>query len=708
MKHRILLVIPLLLLPLLLFGQATRSTGNSGRTFDNMGNGGTGSASAAGRDSTVQDRKVPKEVRAFTISQTLGEQTYVVPDTVVFNFQNTSLNEGMNGEYNHLGNMGSPRQSRIFVHRPLNEQFIFASPMDYFITKPEQFQFLNTKSPYTNVTYFRAGNQINGEERIKGKFGVNAGKRIGLGFNLDYVFGRGRYSNQSTALFDAGAFGYYHGEKYGFDLLIGYDKLKWAENGGLTDDRYITDLTSMTSGRTSYTPADMPVKMERSWNENTLRTALFEQHLNLGFYKTRTDSLPDTVKVYRDFVPVMKVFHTANVDYDAWRFITYKDRADYYAQDLLPYDSVDATGYFSIRNAGGLSLIEGFNKWIPFGGSAYLKHEYRLFTLPDTLAGAETVSRYGEQNITLGGNLRRTTGKAFHFDVTAETVLAGTDLGAFSLEGKGELNFPVRGDSMHIRVDGFMKNSQPSFYYRHFHSQHYWWDNDFSKEFRVHIGGSLAYDRTRTRLSAAVENILNYTYLDYAGYTDSETGLSFHSVRPFQCPSNIQVLSATLNQDFALGILHWDNEITAQYTSRNDILPLPLLNLYSNLYLQFTYAKVLRIQLGADVRFFSDIDIDKDYKANGTTLISFPGYYAPDYAPALGLYHLQSQTDRTLIGGYPIANAYANFHLKQVRVYVMFYHVTQGLLKTANSFYVPHYPINPRWFKLGLSWNFWD
>ena len=106
-----------------------------------------------------------------------------------------------------------------------------------------------------------------------------------------------------------------------------------------------------------------------------------------------------------------------------------------------------------------------------------------------------------------------------------------------------------------------------------------------------------------------------------------------------QYSGNIQVLSATLNQDFALGILHWDNEVTAQYSSRDDILPLPLVNVYSNLYLKFTYAKVLRIQLGGDVRYFT-------------------AYYAPTYCPGFGMYHLQN-TDpeaRVAIGNYPIVN----------------------------------------------------
>ena len=96
--------------------------------------------------------------------------------------------------------------------------------------------------------------------------------------------------------------------------------------------------------------------------------------------------------------------------------------------------------------------------------------------------------------------------------------------------------------------------------------------------------------------------------------------------------------------------------------------------------------------MGADVRYFT-------------------AYYAPDYAPALGMYHLQNkaESERQLIGNYPIANVYANFHLKQARFYVMYCHANDRLIESMNnSFLVPHYPINPHWFKLGLSWNFWD
>ena len=670
--------------------------GNIGGSITTLNQQGIVNGQGTGRDSTVVDRGVPRDVKMFDIDPTLGTIIPIETDTAVYNFQNLHFTDGMNGEYSHLGNMGSPRLSRIFFNRKSDGQFLFTDALDFFLTTPGEFHFTDTKSPWSNISYYRAGNKRNGEERFIGRFGVNSSKRTGIGFNIDYLFGRGLYAHQSTAYFDGSLYGYHHGERYSINLLYSYDKLRLAENGGIADDRYVTNPEAMAEGKKSYRPEDMPTNLNRTWNENILHTIFLAQDYNLGYSKTRTDSLPDTVIIHRDFVAVSKVFHTLEASTKSRRFIDYVNTKDYYARDYLPYDSIDATRYLHLRNTVGLTLIEGFNRWIPFGASAYATHEYRQFTLSDSIGGIglDHMHTYTENNILVGGNLKRTTGKAFLFDVTAETVLAGTDLGAFRIEGNADFNFRLGKDTIRLRAEGYMKNVNPSFYYRHYHSQHYWWDNDLHKEFRTRLGGSIGIDRWHTRLYAGVENIKNYTYLAGTPYMYPEnifsaTPRSLSNITARQYTKNLQVLSSTLYQDFKLGILHWDNEGTVQYSSNQDVLPLPLVNLYSNLYLQFTYAKVLRIQLGGDMRWFSR-------------------YYAPDYAPALEQYFVQEGAQRVELGGYPFINAYINFHLKQVRFYVMYHHVTQNALKQTNSFLVPHYPINPRMFKLGFSWNFWD
>ncbi|KAA6310588.1 hypothetical protein EZS27_038133, partial [termite gut metagenome] len=53
-------------------------------------------------------------------------------------------------------------------------------------------------------------------------------------------------------------------------------------------------------------------------------------------------------------------------------------------------------------------------------------------------------------------------------------------------------------------------------------------------------------------------------------------------------------------------------------------------------------------------------------------------------------------------------NLYANLHLKRTRIFVMMYHVNEGIIGDSNYFLVPHFPINQSLLKFGLSWNFYD
>lgn len=76
-------------------------------------------------------------------------------------------------------------------------------------------------------------------------------------------------------------------------------------------------------------------------------------------------------------------------------------------------------------------------------------------------------------------------------------------------------------------------------------------------------------------------------------------------------------------------------------------------------------------------------------------------------SPVIGQFYNQNPDDKIEIGAFPIVNVYANLHLKRTRFFIMMYHVNAGSGKS-NYFLAPHYPINPRMIKFGLSWNFFD
>ena len=722
------------------------------------------------KDSLKNEKEIPEGIKVWTIDSRFGDRKAAVPDTLSHMFMNTVFTTGLRGEYNTTGNLGAPRINRIFTDRQNEGQFIFTQPFDFFITPIGQFHFTNTLSPFTNITYNTAGNRLNGEDHLTTKFGVNAGKKLGVGFKFDYLYGRGYYQDQSTAHFNYTMYGSYIGDHYQAHLLLSTNHQKVTENGGITNDNYIIHPESYSD---KYTTSEIPTVLSQNWNRNDNQHIFFTHRYNLGFSrkvpmtadeikakkfamaskkenesskqekepsrnnkkdepiegrpdnakimgtepdgqkkindrlaldKHTADSLlsienkkqADSMWMKKEFVPVTSFIHT--IQFDNYRRIyqAYNTPSNYYAnnynvQEYLSGDSIyDKTRYYSLKNTFALSLLEGFNKWAKAGLKAFITSDLRHFTLPN----ATGIDSYNEHNLSIGAQLSKTQGKLLHYDAIAETWLTGSDAGQMKLDVNADLNFKLFGDTLTLSANGFLYRLNPTFYYRHFHSRHAWWDNDnLSKMIHSRIQGILNYQKTRTTLRVEIDEIKNYTYFASSYNTINDNRVN-HAIIVKQNNGLIHLLTASISQDFTFGPINWENMITYQNSSNKTVLPVPALNIYSNLYLRFKIAHVLRCDFGADVRYFTK-------------------YYAPDYVPILGQYAIQTNTDtngndnRIEIGNYPVANVYANFHLKHTRFFIMLSHFNAGTGRK-NYFFTPHYPLNQSILRFGLSWNFFN
>ncbi len=666
-------------------------------------------------DSTEVQSAAPKLFQ-WRLSETLGNQIMTEVDTVALNFQNVNMEEGMTGHYSILGNMGSPRLSHVFADRQYDiAPTIFLQPLTGFFKRSDEMVFTNSNIPYTNLSYWPNGDKITGEDRFKAYFSMNMNKRMAFGFKFDYQYGRGYYANQATSNFNAGLFVSYLGKHYQLHAMYNNYYFKQNENGGITDDEYITNPEGKAEGSKTYESNNIPVRLEGSSNRNHNMSVYLSHRYRLGFTREtielvdkqedeatmrrrnriaqnreradiasqdslQNDSLAITPKdtiIKEEFVPVTSFIHTLKVE---------RSRHSFFSSDLdsLPpallntKETADSTVRFSIKNVFGISLLEGFNKYAKAGLTAYISHEFNKYTLMNMDTSLENPHnvRYTEQELFVGGELAKREGNLLHYNINGEFGLAGVAQGQFKLDATADLNVKLFKDIVSLKVHGYVKNVLPSFYMRHYHSNHYVWDyEDMDKELRMRLEGELNFPLTGTNLKAGLETIKNYTYFDSEAISRQASG-------------SVKVANATLTQKFKLGILHLDNEVTWQKTN-SDLLPLPTWTLYHNLYILTKIAKkVLNVQLGADVRYFSE-------------------YYAPTYAPGLQQFHLQNEEGRMKIGNYPVVNVYANLQLKRTRFFVMFYHVNEGM-GSRKYFYAPHYPINPRLLKFGVSWNFYD
>ena len=759
MKSRLCLRLLLLLVPWLVlngpwsmvFAQVHRvnQDGSDAALYDN-GDGyyidgqsgsytdGAGNRTTWGRDTTRFKNKKDYPIGQFqwVLEPRLGTVVDAENnDTVVHDFQKWNATDGYTGEYNYLANIGSPRLSRIYFNRATSDEFLFLQPFSFFRGSLQDFRFTNTKSPITNLAYHSCGNRQTGEDRVRGYFATNINKLSGIGFKLDYAYGVGYYYAQPNSMFGSTFYGYYRGERYSIHAYAGINHMKMGENGGIEDDRYIEDPLSLGQ---DYSSENIPTMLSQTWNRNHEQHFYLTHRYNVGF--TRILEVPDSLKpvppsasalladlpdsiqtvirqdtlarrlavdslmqvwqdaqpVPKEFIPVTSFIHTLDVSNLKHEYLAHNTTKDYYTNLYygLGNEMSDMTRALSVRNTFGVALREGFNKWAQMGITLFGTHKLRSYKLMNVWGG---LTNYTESDISVGGELARTQGSRFHYNASAEVWLVGEHVGDLNIDGKTDLKLRLgRRDSLFADLHvGFM-HRKPSFFYRHYHSQVCWWDNDdLDREVRLKIDGTLRLNKLGTRLQIGFENVSNYTYFGmqntlHAG-ADATSTLPTdysHDVSVMQTGS-VQVFGTTLAQDIKLGVLHWDSQVSYQASSNQDALPLPTLNIYTNLYLLFRIGigKVLRIQAGGDMRYFTS-------------------YYAPDYCPAIQQFAVQdARYERIKIGSYPIIGAYVNLHLKHCRIYLSMRHVNAG---SGHAFLVPHYPINPRTFNLGISWNLFN
>lgn len=620
---------------------------------------------------------------AWKIIPPLGLRESADIDTLFQGYAQRSVPSAVSPAYATTGNLGAEGETLIFFDREPASDFFFSDALSAWMPSLGEMRFYNTRIPMTLLSYNFGGGKENGQDRLKADFSGNINSRAQVGAMVDYLYSKGSYNYQATKDLSWGFSGSYIGEKFQFQGFYNHYNFVNKENGGITDDLYITDPEEVQGGSTSVDEKSIPTNLTDAFSRIVGGELYLNSRYNIGKYVP--EELEDTT--IERFVPVTGFIWTLNYKQARHSFINGNalQNEEFWENTYLsPESTNDRTSYWSIRNTFGISLLEGFNKYAKAGLSVFMTHEFRKFTQT-----ADTLDRTAElaegltplpfassptgksQNLAwIGAQLTKQQGRILNYEATAEIGLLGDAAGEFKADGRISTHFKLLRDSVTLSAYGSFHNTAVPYLLNHYISNHFAWDNDFGKTRSFKVGGELNLARTRTNLNIGVENVQNLVF--------------FNSMAlPEQCSSSVQVLSATLRQNFKVGILNWQNSITYQTTSNDAVIPLPKLAIYSNLFILFKVAHVLDVQFG----------IDCDY---------YTKYRSLAYQPATMSFYNQREIE---CGNYPFMNLYANMKLGKTCFYIMFSHINQGLTGE-NYFALPHYPLNPRRFQLGLSIDF--
>lgn len=633
-----------------------------------------------------------REGSAWTLTFPLGLHEASTIDTLTYNYQRQAIPALASDAYATTGNLGAEGLNMIYFGRRKSSSFFFANSLRRWLPEFSTQKFYNVYIPTTILSYNFGGGKNNHQDQLSVDFAGNVNRNIGVGVTMDYLHSKGCYDEQAAKHFNFSFSGYYTDNRYEMQAFYNHYNSVNKENGGITNDLYITDPAQLQGGVDNIEPKSIPVRLKNAHSRINGQQFFMTHAYKVGFWKDEQVNDTLTRQVY---VPVTKFIYSFDLKTIKHNFnhagsVPVLDDVPFWQNTYLnPSGSNDLTSLFSIDNSLGIYLIEGFQKWAKFGLAAFATYSidrYRqttdypsnisadtdLSTLSPLPAGFAIDPVHTQHKLRVGGRIEKTKGAILRYNAQAIFGLTDDAAGDIDIDGKLDTQIPLFRDTVVVGASGRFSNLSQDWLLKHYISNHFAWDNEFGKTRTFRVGGHIAIPWTKTRFSAHVENIQNLVYFNS------------NSI-PVQHSGNVQVFAAQLEQNFQFGIWNWNNTITFQTSSDQSVIPLPKLAIYSNMFLKFTAFKVLKLHIGVDCDFYTR-------------------YSGLDYQPATMSF---INRDGGNIGGFPLCNVYITARLYRTRFYLLYSHVNQGWFGK-EYFSLPHYPINPRRFQLGLSIDFAD
>ena len=268
--------------------------------------------------------------------------------------------------------------------------------------------------------------------------------------------------------------------------------------------------------------------------------------------------------------------------------------------------------------------------------------------------------------------------KYLAWDAKGKYNFLGHEINDFGIEGNLAFSaYPFRKDRkspMTLKVHFETSLKEPDYYQQYLYTNHYKWDNNFSKISTTKLEASLSIPRWDMAASFGYALLSNNIYYDNTGIVQQNT-------------TPMSVMTAVLQKNFHVWKLHFDHRAMLQLSSNQNVMPLPLGTLNFRYYLEFDVVKeAMKMQIGA----------------NGTYNTK---WYAPAYNPVLGVFHNQNVRE---YGNCPYIDAFINIQWKKASIFIKMVNINMGWPNdSADYFSAAGYIAPQRAIKFGITWPFW-
>ena len=617
----------------------------------------------------------------------------------------------------YLGVIGSPVQLYDYFKRQEEDNAIFYTPYQIYSYTADNLPQYNTKTPYTELAYWGTlfANKDKEESNIKILTTQNITPELNLTLEYHRFGGNGMLKREDTDTRTVVAAVNYTGKKYLMHTGYIYDRIEKSENGGVIDPMWIRD--------TVVDAREIDVYLRDASNKLKKNTLFLDQTYRIPFsFKSRAERLEEKRKdAVRDSIlasgdstaiaalkakeeaelalaaqqadtagintDVTTAFIGHSSEYSVFRK-TYTDvinssdaagREFYHDRFYInPTTSMDSLRVMRLENRVFLRLQpwkdDAVVSKVDVGIGDKLLNHYS-FRPSDYLQGSSNVL---QNSVYLYAGANGQFKRYLTWNAKGDYTFLGNEINDFGIEANLTAHaYPFRRDRKSpLTFNAHFETSlrEPDYYEQHLYTNHYKWNNDFSKISKTKVEASLSIPRWKLAASFGYALLNNNIYYDTLGVVQQNT-------KP------MSVMSATLKKNFRLWKLHLDHTATFQLSSNEEVMPLPMLALNLRYYLQFDVVKnAMQMQIGA----------------NGTFTTK---WYAPAYNPVLGVFHNQNVEK---YGNSPYIDVFVNIQWKRVSLFVKAVNVNMGWpMKKADYFSAAGYIAPQRAIKFGISWPFW-
>lgn len=581
-----------------------------------------------------------------------------------------------------LGMPGSAVQQYNFFRRQDVESVSYYQAMESWTYTPENLTQWNTKTPYTELEYY--GNILSNSSLSADNFRVfttqNIFPSLNVALEMKRYGGAGTLKNEETNNRSYFVAGNYLGRKYLAHGGFIYNVSSRQESGGMQDNYWVRDTTVDVR--------EIDVNLAAASNSYKKMTFFYDQSYRIPFsfierLRHRGDSTwhpADSLNrnVTTGFVGTSSEFTTYSKKYVD---NTSSPLSQFYngVFNINPSKSVDSLRTMRLDNRIFVRLQPWKEDALVSKVEGGIGDRLQTFYLQSPSEVLYRNSTHKWNSVYVYAGAEGMLGKYLSWDATGLYNLAGQEANDFYLKANAKLNlFPFRRHpkspiSLKAAFETNLKT--PDFYQQHFYSNHFRWENRFSKVSTTRIHATLDIPKWELKAEAGYALVAGHVYYDTLGIAR-------------QHAPALSIFSAGLTKNFTLGPLHLDNSALFQLSSDKDVLPLPTLALNLRWYLQFNIVdpSVLKLQLGVNTRY--------------TTL-----WYAPSYNPVAGVFTLQKEE---MYGNCPVFDVFINAQWKKCCVFVKLENAGNGWPMERHDYFTAHHYIQTsRIIKFGISWPFY-